>query len=126
MYQKCQYTLIGHSTETITIIPLPAAPGDVAFGGLSAEIHYGIATLQYNDADKDRTVLLWTFCRYNVTSADASNPAVKFADTVLFRGWNYMDYYAWVAYPDDPLHGTVTKTVANTFWHGHSIPPVGN
>lgn len=123
--------MIGNSTETdLTIIPLPAVPGEVAFGGAPAQIHYGIATVQYHDADKNRTVLLWAFCRYNVTvSADADNPVtvIEFTEPILLRGWNDYDYCAYAEHPDDFLDGEVfTTTVTNTFKHGHSIPSGGN
>lgn len=122
-----QYTKIGNSIETLTVTPLPAVPGEVAFGGSSAKIHYGIATVQYNDVNKDgREVLLWTFCRYNVTSADASRPAIKFAEPIFLRGWRDYCYYAEAMDPDNSLYGTVTTTATDTFWHGHSIPTGGN
>ena len=124
-----QYTMIGISTKTLTIIPLPAVPGEAAFGGPSTEIHYGIATVQYHDADKNRTVLLWAFCRYNVTvSADADNPVtvIEFTEPILLRGWNDYDYYAYADYPNNSMDGKVTATVTNTFSHDHSIPSGGN
>lgn len=124
-----QYTMIGTSTETLRIIPLPAVPGEAAFDGPSTQIHYGIATMQYHDADKHHIVSLWAFCRYNVTvSADAGNSStvIELAEPILLRGWRDYDYYACAEYPDNSMDGTVTKTVTNTFAHSHSIPTGGN
>lgn len=122
-----QYTMIGgHSyQDTLRIIPLPAVPGEAAFGGSFAQIHYGIATVQYNDADKDRTVLLWAFCRYKLI-AMGNSPTIKFAEPIFLRGWMDYDYYAYAMDSNASLDGTVNKTVTNTFSHWHSIPSGGN
>ena len=121
-----QYTEIGTSAVTITIIPLPAVSGEAAFGGSSAKIHYGIATVQYNDADKNHTVLLWAFCRYTVLAEDDDYPIIKFAEPIFLRGWRDYDYYAYAKYPNDDLAGEVTTTVTHTFSHDHSIHSGGN